>query len=459
MKTPPGWLVAISLIVVAITPRVLLGLSAPAPMGYVYDFYHEPIQLLYENKKLPEPADCWQCYQPPLFTLVGYVIYAAAMQATDGNVDQSLQALAWFTTLVSLAFLALVFLIVQRFVPDLRHLAVVSALLVTLPVVFIASYSIESELFCATIMLGAFYLYLRYTDAEAKRTNDADADAQPHWKSWAMVVAIGILAGLAALTKYSGLLMIIALGFLFAGRFLAVRTRRRFAHLAIYGGVSAFAGGGDILTNWLKRDQLFTGNRAWQNVETKGHENLWDWYEFDTFQLSRLLDLMEPDAEPGELKRFRAYNRSVLTSHYGQIYTDCSIFSNPTRHGLHKGLYPEKPIPIALIATILYAGLIPVLLGILGFFRALTRPREHLPLFVLTIVFLTFYTAWFLSYPEWMLKTKYLLTLLPFALILCVGGLRLAKRVHPRVEQGFLGMLWGLVGVCVGYNVVFAVVG
>src|SRR5215471_12909234 len=82
--------------------RVLLVVRAPTPYGYVFDFYHEGIQKLYLLKQLPTAADCWQCYHPPLFFLVGVPFYAIGRQFVDSGVTLADPAL-WFVSVVPVA--------------------------------------------------------------------------------------------------------------------------------------------------------------------------------------------------------------------------------------------------------------------------------------------------------------------------------------------------------------------
>jgi len=63
--------VLLTLVVIATTLRALLVIRSPTMYGYVYDFYHEGIQKFYTLGRLPIAADCWQCYHPPVFYLMG----------------------------------------------------------------------------------------------------------------------------------------------------------------------------------------------------------------------------------------------------------------------------------------------------------------------------------------------------------------------------------------------------
>ena len=60
-----------TLVAAALVLRALLAYCSPTPFGYVFDYYHEAIELFYEKGRLPIAADCWQCYHPPLFYLLG----------------------------------------------------------------------------------------------------------------------------------------------------------------------------------------------------------------------------------------------------------------------------------------------------------------------------------------------------------------------------------------------------
>src|SRR5260221_13563507 len=66
----------VGLLTAAVGLRALLVTFSPAPFGYVWDFYHEGVRVLYETGRLPLATDCWQCYHPPLFYVVGWPFYA-----------------------------------------------------------------------------------------------------------------------------------------------------------------------------------------------------------------------------------------------------------------------------------------------------------------------------------------------------------------------------------------------
>src|SRR5437762_13566997 len=68
-----------ALLIAGVVLRALLAYGSPTPFGYVFDYYHEAIELFYESGRLPVAADCWQCYHPPLYYLLGLPFYATGV--------------------------------------------------------------------------------------------------------------------------------------------------------------------------------------------------------------------------------------------------------------------------------------------------------------------------------------------------------------------------------------------
>ena len=80
----------------AVVLRVLLAWYCPTPFGYVNDYYHEAIELFWQKGHLPIASDCWQCYHPPFFYVLGLPFYAAGRSITaslDSSADWGLRSL------------------------------------------------------------------------------------------------------------------------------------------------------------------------------------------------------------------------------------------------------------------------------------------------------------------------------------------------------------------------------
>jgi 4-amino-4-deoxy-L-arabinose transferase-like glycosyltransferase len=267
---------------------------------------------------------------------------------------------------------------------------------------------------------------------------------------------MGIAAGLAIGTKYSGIIILMVLSLFFFVAFVRERKLKPVVHLAVILALSLLVGGWRYLDNIRSEGRLFAGNEAWQHVEGKDRKFYFKEYEFHTFKLRELVFLMSAESPQQELKYFEVYNHNVLTSLFGQIWTDCSIFSNPSRHGLEKGLYPDKSIPIALVAALLCMGIVPVVLGGAGLIESICRAKQ-VPLLVLGGISVLVYTRWFLGHPEWALKTKYLFQVIPAGLVFCSVGLSSLGRRSAYAEKIAVGMLLLLIVLANTYNLFFAI--
>ncbi len=427
----------------AIGLRVLLAVEAPVPIGYVYDFYHEPIIQFHQTGRLPDPDACWQCYHPPVYTLLGTAVFGAAMKATSGDLARSLWWVGFMAVPISLLFLLCSFGVIRNFVPNPRHLLPIAALMAALPLVFISSFSIESDLLCATFAVAALACYLRYRRRPAVRGS---------------LLGMAVLAGLAMGTKYTGMVIVAVIGASMVIDIIRDREWKRMGHVAAFGLFAPLVGGWHYVENWRTHGTPIVGNQAWDNLEAdEGEDLLWDHYEFFSFRWEDFLSLMGDDSPSKTLREFPAYNNSVPTSLYGQLWTDGSIFSNPWRHGLSKGLYPKKDISLRLIHALFAAGLLVIPLAGLGAINGLRRWRATLPLLLLTGLTAGLYTRWFLTYPMWMLKAKYLLALVPVGFLFCAWGLEWLQRRVPPLHATALAGVYALAILANLYCYQFAV--
>jgi hypothetical protein len=73
-------------------------------------------------------------------------------------------------------------------------------------------------------------------------------------------------------------------------------------------------------------------------------------------------------------------------------------------------------MPVWLLWAILVCGLIPVAASVVGA-AILVSQRQALLLLIMSAISITLYVKWFLGNDTWMLKTKYLLYLLPLWLV------------------------------------------
>jgi hypothetical protein len=151
--------------------------------------------------------------------------------------------------------------------------------------------------------------------------------------------------------------------------------------------------------------------------------------------------------------------RSVLTTLYGQAWTDMTFFSNPTRHGDLSMPYPARSMPRGLVAAVLLAGLVPTALTVVGAF-ATVRDRRQWPLLAVALISWAAYAWWVVGQPIWALKTKYLLYLAPVYVVWALAGLDVVRRRAGRLPGTVVtGALWATVMIADVYVLQFALGG
>ncbi len=411
-----AWLVVILLIGVVF--RGLLVAFSPTPFGYVWDFYQDGVRILWTSDHLPTSTDCWQCYHPPLFYVLGLPLYALGRLIAGNSSSADASGLRWLAgmALVSAAFTIYYgYRLLRLFRCNGASLIVGVALLASLPVLFISSYGAEADIVLTAILSAFIYYFAR--DFVGSGSVFAS-------------VRLGLLAGLGAATKYSGLAAVVSAAIFFVIR-VATGPRRVFAlrNAAIVVTLCAVVGGWKYVENYRSYGTIFFANGSAQaGFSLSGSRAVRNHYEFTTLRLRELLHVFGPNAVRGSLTELPVY-RSVFTTLHALTWTDMSFFSNPERHGDPTHPYHSKQIPSALITLVLLLGFVPEVLAATGFIVTVRRPM-FLPLAILCGVGISAYVWWFVSQESWALKSKYLLFLVsPFVVYAVTGLTFLCNRV------------------------------
>ena len=429
-----GWLLL--LVGLGAILRVILAARAPTAYGYVFDFYHEAIQRLYTVGHLPASTDCWQCYHPPLHVLAGLPLYAVGKLLADGSGGLADPALR-FVSLLSLACGSVAAYYSYRILRLYRfqgiELVVGTGLILTFPCLFISSYGIEADILLTAIMTAFTYHAIRFFAAR-NRTDP-----------W-LAVRLGVLAGLACATKYTGLIAPVVLVVLALVAFVASAFRRKnqnlpakagshiLRQLALAVGICALIGGWKYVDNYQRYGQpLFANGSAQLGFSLGNRPSFRDRYDFHTLRLRDLLRLARGEVRPTPLTNLPFY-RSVWTTMYGMAWGDMSLFSDPSRHGFYRQPYPRKAIRPILATSVLVLGLVPTLLAAAGFLATI-RHRLLWPLTATAALTWIAYVAWFVAQEDWALKTKYILFLLPAYVVFAMFGWRWLRRLSPSAAQ------------------------
>ena len=403
--------VLFALVLAAGILRGLLVAFSPTPFGYVWDFYHEGVRLLSDSGHLPTSTSCWQCYHPPLFYVLGWPLYAFGRWSAGGSTTSDVYGLRWLAGLAIPSAAVTVYYgyrLLRLFRCRGGALAAGVGLLVTFPCLFISSYGAEADIVLTAIVSAFTYYFTRHVTTSG---------------STASALRLGMLAGLAAATKYSGLVAPVSALVVFGIQ--TIRGPRRMAAVrdgALVLVVCCLAGGWKYVDNYRHYGTpLFANGTAAQGFALDGGRRFRGHHEFTTLRLPELMRVVSPRAGRGALSDFPVY-RSVPTTIHGLAWSDMSFFSEPTRHGDPSHPYPRKRVPVGLVRTVLVFGFVPEVLAAIGFIVTMRR-RAFLPMTTICIVAVAAYVWWLVSQESWGLKTKYLLFLLPPFVVYAVAGL------------------------------------
>jgi hypothetical protein len=432
-----------ALVLLGVVWRILLVRGSPAPFGYVYDPYWEPVEQFYRTGVLPIAADCWQCYHPPAFTLAGLPFFAAGMWLFGHDATRALTVFNLLATLCGIVCVYYAYRLLRWFRLPSRELVLAMALALGVPFLFMSSYGAEADVFLSAIMTALLYHLARY-------------HAQPVRASARQAVVLGILAGVAMATKYSGLVGLMVIGMICAVHLFTRDYRRAIRDGLIVVAVSLAIGSWKYVDNQQRYGTpLFANGSAADGFRTGAIERYWDRYDFTTFDMRGLLALTRPDAPDAPLTSLRVY-KSVWATLHGMAWGDMGFFTNPSRGGIDNR-YVWRGIPPWLSSTVLVLGLLPTALALVGV--AVTfRRRALLPLLLMTATTMAAYVFWFTAQQKWALKTKYVLFLLPAYLVFAMFGLRAMRRLPLR--GGYEALFWFLVvlaAACQAYLFRFAI--
>jgi 4-amino-4-deoxy-L-arabinose transferase-like glycosyltransferase len=411
-----------SLAALALFFRILLAAYCPTSFGYVYDYYHEGVELMYAKGRLPIAEDCWQCYHPPLYYVLGLPFYAAGYSLATDPDDAPDLGLRGLTGLALVAGAMTAFFsdrVVRRLEPDPALRVIGTGLVLAFPCLFISSYGPDADIVVAatmTMFLAAFVRFAR----------------DPGTQSVPGAIGIGVLAGLAASAKYSGLIALATAGVVLGWQLLFSPGRLRTIRLGLIVLAAALAvGSWKYVDNARRYGNALHANGSAEDAFEEQHDYYWDRYDFWSFRPGLILEASAPDGPKGMLTSLPVY-RSVWTTLYGMAWGDLSFFSVPGRIDDPAAPYPWKHIPAWLTATVLFLGLVPTLLAAVGMASTIAR-REYLPLHVMLALTLSSYLMWVVAQDDWALKTKYLLFLLPVYVTYALAGLRLVRERLPQL--------------------------
>ena len=389
----PAWLGVALLFVVGAAIRVSNAVFYPTAWGFDAKFNWEYVELLRESWALRAPDTAWATSHPPL-----YYYLAGSVDLLAGYPDPVLAValIRGIGVIAGLASVALAVRLVQRVDPgNARRALFAGALLLFLPAQIYMSAMLNEEILAAAFTSLAIFL-----------TAGAVLEpAEPRRELW-RAAAIGAVAGLAWLTKLTGVLALVAalLSYAWIGwkRDASGAALRRMAVLL----AAALVTGGWYYANYLLQyGTLYPFAMPAHQLMFQMPPGARGVLDYLYVPLATWTDpqLLNPDLL-----------RSVWGSTYATVWYDGHRFFLP-RSGLGQQVWATRLLVLALLPTAAF------LAGAFRAARAAARdPRgagADVPLLVLTALtaagymLFTWRNPWFAS-----VKGSYLLGLaIPFA--------------------------------------------
>lgn len=202
MKLERAYWASYAVLAIGFALRIALTVATPARLAY--DDHFPPIEIIANEHRLPLPAECWECYQPPAY----YMVAAAAFGLTEsasksaGSTEQiaghrakkSVQFLSTFSGCATLWLCLLVLRIPTRRPPMVEALALGCAAL--LPQHIYMSAMVTNDAFTYLVATLAVYTLLRASTR--------------NWPFGGCALS-GAIAGLAILCKAYSIMTAVAL--------------------------------------------------------------------------------------------------------------------------------------------------------------------------------------------------------------------------------------------------------
>ncbi len=216
----------------------------PAHWGFDGRFNWEYLERLRSSLALPAPHELWAAAHPPLFYYLGALLSRAL---GDPPLEATANAVALLSALAGLGAIALAARLVWLESGDWRRTDLALLLLLFLPVHVYMSAMLNEEMLAASLSSAALY-------AGALAIREPGAGPP----SGGRAALIGAIAGLAVLTKLSGVLVLAALLACFGWIGLRRGPLRPWIKSALLlAGAAVLVGGGFYLRNLLAYGYLY----------------------------------------------------------------------------------------------------------------------------------------------------------------------------------------------------------
>lgn len=316
------------------------GFDAPANWDY--------IARLLTSWNLPAPGDGWSTSHPPFFYYLSAGLGRAMQMGRPiqaGDVQSITHAVRLASSAIGLGGIALALWWVRRADPSNRlRIMIASALLLFLPVHLYVSAMLGEEILSSTLMSAVLVGVA------------VDLQRGPERRlSLVAVAGFGAMAGLAFLTKLTGLLVVVAVGVAYLANGVQRRDLREVLPRAmVFGAVAISLGGWPYLHNYLEYGFFYPQNLMVHEMMftmPPGERSLGDYLNFP-YATFRSTHVLAPE---------------LLHSVWGTTYTTLWFDG-------HRVMLPRWDLSVTRMGSMLLVlGLVPTLAFAVGFARGIRR--------------------------------------------------------------------------------------
>jgi hypothetical protein len=183
----------ISLILLGSLFRIIIFWVSPANNSY--DDHLEVIKIYSENFNRPTPFQCWECYQPPLYYLIGALVYNIS-KFFSINTEISWKIVQFINPFLSIISIILAYQILKLLKIKRIIIAIIISFVITLPRDIFTSAMIGNDYMLVFFTVLSFYLFLKTSIVLDK--------GKVFWK-WISFLIIVVILG--SLSKQHGLLL------------------------------------------------------------------------------------------------------------------------------------------------------------------------------------------------------------------------------------------------------------
>lgn len=247
------WIAAFVALGIAIAMRVHNAIHYTLLWGFDAKYNWQYIQRLTLSWKLPPPDAGWSTAHPPLF----YYASAAILRLIDGpNREIEIVVLRLLVSIAGLVIAALAVALVRRTHPDdLPRAVLAGGLVLFLPVHIYMSAMVTEEIVVAMLMS------IVLLGAAIRLASDASPVTVRH-ATW-----MGIVGGLALLTKLTGVLALLAVASAYTWvAFRRGELRRALPPVVWMLVVGAVVGGWFYVRNWIEYGYLYPHGLATHKI-------------------------------------------------------------------------------------------------------------------------------------------------------------------------------------------------